>query len=71
VLGLFGAADAGIPHATVAAFEAALGRAKVEHRIIEYEGAPHSFFDRAAAEFKDASDDSWHRMLEFIKANSG
>ena len=68
VLGLFGAADGGIPHTMVAAFEAALGRAKVEHRIIEYEGAPHSFFDRSYEEHAAASEDAWRQVLRFIGA---
>ena len=32
-----------------------------------YAGAPHSFFDRKFAEHKDACDDAWHRMLDFMK----
>jgi carboxymethylenebutenolidase len=32
-----------------------------------YAGAPHSFFDRKYAEHKDACDDAWHRMLDFMK----
>jgi carboxymethylenebutenolidase len=68
VLGLFGAADAGISQAMVADFEAALGRAKVEHRIIEYEGAPHSFFDRSYEEHAAASEDAWRQVLRFIGA---
>ena len=35
-----------------------------------YEGAPHSFFDRGFAEWKEACDDAWRRMLAFIKKNS-
>ena len=69
VLGLFGAADGGIPHAVVAEFEAALGRAKVEHRIVEYEGAPHSFFDRSYEEHAAASEDAWQQVLKFIGAD--
>jgi len=32
-----------------------------------YEGAPHSFFDRSYAQWKDACDDAWRRMLDFVK----
>ena len=32
-----------------------------------YPGAPHSFFDRTYAEYKDACDDAWRRMLAFMK----
>ena len=52
ILGLFGGADAGIPPAAIDAFDAALGRAGVEHRLISYPDAPHSFFDRKAAEYQ-------------------
>ena len=53
-----------------AAFEAALRDAGVEHELVTYEGAPHSFFDRKQEEFQAASDDAWSRTLAFIEANS-
>ena len=31
-----------------------------------YEGAPHSFFDRKAADFADASARAWDEMLAFM-----
>ncbi len=31
-----------------------------------YDGAPHSFFDRKAAEHADASADAWRQLLEFM-----
>jgi carboxymethylenebutenolidase len=68
VLGLFGGADAGITAEHVAAFEAALNAAGVEHRIVTYEGAPHSFFDRKAAEFADASAAAWEEISRFVDA---
>jgi carboxymethylenebutenolidase len=49
-----------------AAFEAALEAAGVEHELATYDGAPHSFFDRAYEEFADASADAWSRVLAFI-----
>ncbi|MFL5944665.1 MAG: dienelactone hydrolase family protein [Gaiellaceae bacterium] len=52
------------------AFEAALRDAGVEHELVTYEGAPHSFFDRKQEEFQAASDDAWSRTLAFIEANS-
>jgi carboxymethylenebutenolidase len=70
VLGQFGGADAMISAESIEAFGRALDAAGVSNDLKVYEGAPHSFFDRAAEQFKDASDDSWHRMLEFIKSNS-
>lgn len=47
-------------------FDKKLTEAKVPHEMHIYEGAPHSFFDRNFAEWKDACDDAWRRMLAFI-----
>ena len=47
-------------------FDAALDIAGVEHEVVTYDGAPHSFFDRKQEEFADASEDAWRRTLEFI-----
>jgi len=49
-----------------AAFDAALATAGVEHEIVVYPGAPHSFFDRKQAEFADVSEDAWRRVLDFL-----
>ena len=49
-----------------AAFEEALSSAGVEHELVTYEGAPHSFFDRKQEEFAEASEDAWRRVLAFI-----
>ncbi len=54
-----------------AAFDAALTAAGIEHEIIEYAGAPHSFFDRKQEQFQDASDDAWRRTLAFIDSHAG
>jgi carboxymethylenebutenolidase len=67
ILGLMGGADQGIPAEDVEAFEAALADASVEHELVTYPGAPHSFFDRKHEEFQDASDDAWARSLAFIE----
>jgi carboxymethylenebutenolidase len=66
VLGLFGGADAGITAEHIAAFDAALTEAHVENRLVTYEGAPHSFFDRKAEEFADASAAAWDEITAFI-----
>jgi carboxymethylenebutenolidase len=66
VLGLFGGADASIPPESIAAFDAALTAAGIEHRLITYPGAPHSFFDRSAAEHADAAADAWRQVLTFV-----
>lgn len=70
ILGLFGGADQGIPPSSVAAFDEALRDAGVDHELVTYPGAPHSFFDRKAAEFADASADAWRRTIEFIRSHT-
>ena len=66
VLAIYGGADPGIPPESVDAFDAAVDAAGIERRTIVYPGAPHSFFDRNAAEFASASDDAWREVLDFI-----
>ncbi|MHB8893389.1 MAG: dienelactone hydrolase family protein [Candidatus Limnocylindrales bacterium] len=67
VLAIFGGADEGIGPDAVATFETALTAAGVPHRVTTYEGAPHSFFDRKAADFADASARAWEQVLGFIR----
>jgi carboxymethylenebutenolidase len=64
---LFGGADTGIPAADIATFDAALTEAGVDHRLVTYDGAPHSFFDRKAADFAEASAAAWDEVLGFIR----
>ena len=71
ILGLMGGADEGIPVDQVRAFEQALVDAGVEHEIVVYDGAPHSFFDRKQEQFADASADAWSRVLAFVEQYSG
>ena len=66
ILAIYGGADQGISDDSRAAYDRALEAAGVEHRSIVYEGAPHSFFDRKAAEFADASEQAWSEALAFI-----
>ena len=70
VLALMGGADEGIPVEDVRAFERALEDAGVEHEIVIYDGAPHSFFDRKFEEFADSSADAWRRTVAFIEQHS-
>lgn len=67
LLGLFGGADEGIPEIAIEAFEAALSRSRVDHRLISYPGAPHSFFDRKADQFASSSDQAWSEVLAFVR----
>ena len=66
ILALQAGDDQNITAEDNAAFEAALTAAGVEHELVTYEGAPHSFFDRKHEEFADASADAWERVLSFI-----
>jgi carboxymethylenebutenolidase len=68
VLGLFGGDDPNIPDSDISAFDAGLERAGVDHEIVTYPGAPHSFFDRKQEEFAEASTDAWIRVLDFLAA---
>jgi carboxymethylenebutenolidase len=70
ILGLMGGDDAGIPLDDVDAFDRALDEADVEHEIVVYPGAPHSFFDRKYEEFADASEDAWNRVLAFVERHA-
>lgn len=70
VLGQFGGADQGISADSIEAFGKALDAAGISNDLKIYDGAPHSFFDRAFAEYKAECDDAWTRMLEFIRANA-
>src|SRR6478736_4343532 len=70
ILALQGGDDQGIPHSDNVAFEEALSAAGKDYELIEFEGAPHSFFDRKQEEFQTASDQAWQRTLDFIAARS-
>jgi len=63
-------ADAATPQEEFVEFERKLSAQGVEHDMKVYEGAPHSFFDRSFAEWKDAGADSWRRILDFIASHS-
>jgi carboxymethylenebutenolidase len=67
ILALQAGDDQGISAEDNAALEQALTDAGVEHELVTYEGAPHSFFDRKYEEFADASEDAWRRVLAFVE----
>ena len=48
------------------AFDRELTEAGVEHTMVVYEGAPHSFFDRTFEEHAEASADAWRQMVRFM-----
>jgi carboxymethylenebutenolidase len=66
ILALQAGDDKNITAEDNAEFERALEAAGVEHELITYEGAPHSFFDRRQEDFAAASDDAWTRVLAFV-----
>src|SRR5262245_147669 len=66
VLALQGGDDPGIPVEDSRAFDEALSAAGVEHEVVIYDGAPHSFFDRKHEEFAADSEDAWNRVLAFL-----
>jgi len=70
VLALQAGDDQNITASDNEAFEQALTDAGVEHELVVYEGAPHSFFDRKQEQFAGASEDAWSRTLEFIERNA-
>jgi len=70
VLALQAGADANITPEDNEAFDRALADAGVEHELVVYDGAPHSFFDRRHEEFAVASDDAWNRVLAFLERHA-
>jgi carboxymethylenebutenolidase len=70
ILALQAGDDANITAEDNAALDGALTAAGVEHEVVTYEGAPHSFFDRRQAEHQAASDDAWARVLRFVDAHA-
>lgn len=65
VLALMAGDDPGIPPEHVHAFEHALAEAGVEHEVVTYPGAPHSFFDGKQDAHAEASADAWRRVPAF------
>jgi carboxymethylenebutenolidase len=71
ILGLMAGADQAISADDVAAFDEELTAAGVEHELVTYDGAPHSFFDRSQEDFAEASADAWERVLAFLARHAG
>src|SRR4051794_2429400 len=67
ILALQAGADQNITAEDNAAFKSALESAGVEHELVEYEGAPHSFFDRKQEDYAEASANAWQKTLSFIE----
>lgn len=69
ILALQAGADQMIVAADNEAFKAALDAKGIANELVVYEGAPHSFFDRAYETYTKESADAWQRILAFIEAN--
>lgn len=67
---LVAGADGATPSEVADDFDKKLTAAKVPHERYVYPNAPHSFFDRGFEQWKDACDDAWRRILDFVKKNS-
>src|SRR4051794_34469527 len=70
ILALQAGADQNITADDNTALEHALAEAGVEHEVVTYDGAPHSFFDRKQEDYAAASDDAWRRTLAFVDRHS-
>ena len=70
VLAIYGESDTGIPEEVREAYDRALEKAGVRHETVVYPGAPHGFFDRRAAQHREAADDAWNRVLAFIRRHT-
>ena len=44
----------------------ALDAVGVRNEIVVFEGAPHSFFDKRYAQYREECNEAWRRMLQFI-----
>lgn len=55
------------PVSEVESFSNQLTEAGVPNTMVVYEGAPHSFFDRSFAEHKEACDDAWRQIFNFLE----
>jgi len=68
VLGLYGAADQGIPVAQVEAMKEALAKAKKKTEFKIYPDAPHGFHaDYRPSYRKEAAEDGWNQAIAWFK----
>ncbi len=64
---------AGADHTPPEQFQAVAARLTADGKDVElqvYDGAPHSFFDRAFAQWESACTDAWERILDFTARRS-
>lgn len=65
---LVAGADQATPRADFEAFAQRLDAQGTPYVMKVYDGAPHSFFDRAYAEWESACADAWQQILAFTSA---
>jgi len=70
ILALQAGDDQNITPEDNAEFDRALDASGVEHEVVTYDGAPHSFFDRKQEDYAAASEDAWARVLAFIESHA-
>ena len=70
ILALQAGDDQNIAAELNAEFEEALTAAGVEHEVVTYPDAPHSFFDRRQEDFAAASEDAWAKVLAFVERHA-
>jgi carboxymethylenebutenolidase len=63
---LVAGADAATPVEDQLALAETMRGAGADVTTAVYDGAPHSFFDRAAPEWEDACRDAWRRLLDLV-----
>ncbi|WP_409331427.1 dienelactone hydrolase family protein [Trujillonella humicola] len=71
VLMLVAGDDAATPVDDQLALAQRMRAAGAEVETAVYEGAPHSFFDRAADQWAEASADAWRRLLALLERVAG
>ena len=70
VLGLYGAADTGIPAESVEKMQAALAAAGSRSKIHLYPDTPHAFYADYRPSYRQVeAEDGWKRCLEWLAAN--
>ena len=70
VLGLYGAADTGIPIATIDQMKAALAAAQKPSEFVVYPDTPHAFHADYRPSYRQGpAEDGWKRLLAWFKAN--
>jgi carboxymethylenebutenolidase len=71
LLMLLAGADRATPQEEFQRLDRRLTELGKDHEIRVYEGAPHSFFDRAYDQWQEACADAWQRILDFTARLAG